>query len=77
MSEFATKPFDPSNWLEFVRVVEADNSVRGGRGYMWYHSKDRAGTPTEMRAAKERLVNRGVLMLHVCSKAKNALDGAG
>lgn len=59
MGEFTTKPLETSTWLDFARLVEANNGVWGGCWCMWYHRKDGGETPEQKRSEKERRVREG------------------
>ena len=59
MTVYETKPLDASTWPDFVRLVEANNGVRGGCWCMWYHRKDGGETPQQKRDEKERCVLEG------------------
>lgn len=61
MSTYVTKPLDASTWVDFARLVEANNGVWGGCWCMWYHAKEEAAedSPESRRKTKEQLVNEG------------------
>lgn len=61
MTGYATKPLDAITWLDFARLVEANNGVWGGCWCMWYHGKNERGDKDSesKRKAKECLVREG------------------
>lgn len=60
MAKYQTKALDESTWPDFERVVEANNGVWGGCWCMWYHGKEGADDPPEVkRKSKECLVRQG------------------
>jgi GNAT superfamily N-acetyltransferase len=61
MPPFATKPLDPTTWLDFATLVERHNGVWSGCWCMSFHAegKPNARSPDERRSDKEARVHEG------------------